>query len=147
MRFRVTVDGVQREVEVEAVDAAASAVLAAVVAGVSEADATPEEAPAAYEVLGGVSDAGVQGGDVAQSGAAAGGTRFGVAATLDGRVVQVRVKAGDRVRRSDPLVLIESLKVESWVQAPGAGVVVSVSAAVDAAVSVGEVVLELAVDA
>ena len=152
MRFRVTVDGVQREVEVEAADAAAASLLAAVTgaaveppggAGASEASDAEAGGVGGYEVRGGVSDAGVSGGGIAESGAAAAGTRFEVPATLDGRVVQVRVQAGDRVRRSDPLVLIESLKVESWVQAPGDGTVASVRVVVDDTVHAGATVLVL----
>ena len=53
-------------------------------------------------------------------------------APMPGKVIQVVVSVGDRVRRGDPLIVVEAMKMEQTVQAPQDGKVEEVT------VSVGE---------
>jgi len=50
-----------------------------------------------------------------------------LAAPMSGTVVAVLVKAGDKVARGAPLVIVEAMKMEHTVAAPAAGVVVAVN--------------------
>lgn len=54
------------------------------------------------------------------------GGRGGIVASLPGQVLQVKVKAGDRVRAGDVLVIVEAMKMEHSIRAPEDGVVESV---------------------
>ena len=47
-------------------------------------------------------------------------------APMPGRIVAVHVKAGDRVRRGQPLVALEAMKMEHGVAAPADGIVEAV---------------------
>jgi biotin carboxyl carrier protein len=50
--------------------------------------------------------------------AAAGGASREVRSTLPGKIVQIQVEAGDEVKRGDPLVIIEAMKMENELRAP-----------------------------
>jgi len=54
----------------------------------------------------------------------AGGNRF--TAPLPGKIIQVLVKPGDKVRQGAPLVVLEAMKMEQTIQAQSAGVVETV---------------------
>jgi acetyl/propionyl-CoA carboxylase alpha subunit/acetyl-CoA carboxylase carboxyltransferase component len=58
-------------------------------------------------------------------------------------VVAVLVAAGDTVRAGDPLVVVESMKMETSIAAPFAGTVHAVSASVNTQVEAGAPLLEL----
>ncbi|HEX6467718.1 MAG TPA: carboxyl transferase domain-containing protein [Streptosporangiaceae bacterium] len=66
-----------------------------------------------------------------------------VRAAFPAFVVAVRVAPGDEVREGDPLVVLESMKMESVLTAPFAGRVTSVDAAVGTQVVQGESLLRL----
>ena len=157
MRFIITVDGVRREVEIEAGDTAAAALLAAAAsAAASPTPPTPSTSdrseaqggragsatPAApdlnenpdIDIRGGVPDAGV-----APAPAAAEPADGIVRAGLAGRVIAVKVANGDTVRPGDPLLVIESL-----IQAPTAGTVRNLTAIIGTPVVVGTALLRIA---
>jgi biotin carboxyl carrier protein len=50
----------------------------------------------------------------------------GVAAQIAGRIVSVKVKVGDAVAGGDVLLLLEAMKMENEIKAPGAGTVSAV---------------------
>src|ERR1019366_8620203 len=62
-------------------------------------------------------------------------------APLPGRVVAVWVQAGDRVRRGQPLVSLEAMKMEHTLDAPYDGTVTDLRVEVDHQVELAEVLL------
>ncbi|HEU5158427.1 MAG TPA: carboxyl transferase domain-containing protein [Streptosporangiaceae bacterium] len=66
-----------------------------------------------------------------------------VRAAFPAFVVAVRVEPGDQVEEGDPLVILESMKMESTLTAPFSGVVTSVDVAVNTQVVEGEPLLRL----
>ena len=48
---------------------------------------------------------------------------------MPGAIIEVCVHEGDAVAAGDPLVIVEAMKMEHTVRAPGPGVVVSITAA------------------
>ncbi len=64
------------------------------------------------------------------------GTRLEVTAPMQGTIVEVLVSVGDAVRRSQPVLIMESMKLEHVVEAEGSGIVR------DLLVAAGETVLE-----
>ncbi len=67
----------------------------------------------------------------------------GVTVTLAGMVWKCLVAPGDRVVDGDPLVIIESMKMETTITAPTTGVVESVRVVEGSAVSPGQVVVSI----
>lgn len=64
-------------------------------------------------------------------------------APMPGKIIAVNATAGDAVKAGDPLIIMEAMKMEMTLEAPRDGVVAEVSAAVDALVSDGELLLSL----
>lgn len=60
-----------------------------------------------------------------------------------GNVWKILTQVGDRVAEGDPLMILESMKMEIPVEAPCAGTVVTVCVAVEAAVEEGQLVAVL----
>jgi geranyl-CoA carboxylase alpha subunit len=60
-----------------------------------------------------------------------------------GTVAQVLVRAGDAVAAGQPLVSVEAMKMEMWLNAAAAGTVRAVHAAPKATVASGAVLVEL----
>ncbi|MGH2609644.1 MAG: biotin/lipoyl-containing protein [Tepidiformaceae bacterium] len=66
------------------------------------------------------------------------GVKGGVTAQIAGRVMSVRVKPGDAVKQGDILLILEAMKMENEVKAPGDGTVKEVLVAEGARVADGE---------
>ncbi|WP_026941223.1 ATP-binding protein [Hellea balneolensis] len=64
-------------------------------------------------------------------------------APMPGKIIAVNAKAGDAVKAGEPLIIMEAMKMEMTLETPRDGVVAEVSAAVDALVSDGEMLLAL----
>ena len=122
-RFNVTVNGVAYDVTVEEIGGAAAAPVAA--------PATPAAAPAAAPAPA----------PVAAPAGPAGATA--VKAPLQGTVMKVLVKPGDKVTKGSPVCVIEALKMENDVPAPADGVVASVNVKSGDSVKTDEVLLTL----
>ena len=118
-RFNVTVNGVAYDVTVEEIGAAAPVA----------APAAPAAAPAAASA------------PVAAPAGPAGATA--VKAPLQGTVMKVLVKPGDKVTKGSPVCVIEALKMENDVPAPADGVVASVNVKSGDSVKTDEVLLTL----
>ena len=67
-------------------------------------------------------------------------------APVAGVVAQVAVQAGQRVAKGQPLVCVEAMKMEMWLNAAADGVVGAVRVAVRDTVASGAVLVELDVD-
>jgi pyruvate carboxylase subunit B len=72
----------------------------------------------------------------------AGGSRT-VTSAMAGRVVKVLVEPGDRVTERQPLVVVEAMKMENELRAPGDAVVREVNVAEGASVEAGAILLVL----
>ena len=63
---------------------------------------------------------------------------------MPGKVLAVKVKAGDMVSKGQSLVVLEAMKMEHALAAPRDGVVADVSVSVDGQVAEGDVLVTLA---
>ena len=66
-----------------------------------------------------------------------------VKAYMPGRVVEVRVQAGDRVEAGQPMVVLEAMKMQNEIQAERSGVVVRVFVSAGEAVEGGDPLVEI----
>jgi geranyl-CoA carboxylase alpha subunit len=67
-----------------------------------------------------------------------------ISAPLNGRVVQVNVKAGDQVSKGDPLLVIESMKMENKILSDFPAVVKQIGVSVGQQVHTNQILLTLA---
>jgi len=79
----------------------------------------------------------------ARGGRGAAGTAGGLEAPMPGVITRVMVTAGDAVRKGQPLVALEAMKMEHLIRAPRDGVVASVAATPGTLVSGGATLVEL----
>ncbi len=128
-RFNVTVNGVAYDVTVEEIGGVAAPVAAPVVAAAPAPVAAPVAAPAPAAA------------PAAAPAGAAGSVE--VKAPLQGTVMKVLVKPGDKVTKGSPVCVIEALKMENDVPAPADGVVASVNVKSGDSVKTDEVLLTL----
>lgn len=66
------------------------------------------------------------------------GVKGGIAAQIAGRILSVRVKAGDAVKQGDVLLILEAMKMENEIKAPADGRVKEVLVAEGTRVTEGE---------
>ncbi|RDD62351.1 biotin/lipoyl-binding carrier protein [Ferruginivarius sediminum] len=66
-------------------------------------------------------------------------TKQDVTSTVTGTVWKVETAKGDRIAEGDPILIIESMKMEIPVMAPVAGVVSEILVAVDDMVDEGQI--------
>jgi len=71
------------------------------------------------------------------------GNIFKVKAPLPGNILQVYVKPGDEVKKDDPLILYEAMKMENKMLSEKEGTITAVKIAVGDAVLQEDVVIEL----
>ncbi len=76
------------------------------------------------------------------SGAAPGpGARGGITAQIAGRVMSIKVKAGDAVKKGDVLLLLEAMKMENEIKASADGLVKDVLVTEGARVAEGQTLI------
>ncbi len=83
----------------------------------------------------------------APAAAAATGGDGKVRAAMNGRVVAVLVKPGDRVAAGQPVMTLEAMKMEHVHAAPIAGVIAAIDVAEGEQVTTGKIVVEIEADA
>lgn len=106
-RLKITVNGIAYDVQVEDADGSAPVAVSAPVAAPAPA-AAPKAAPA-----------------LAAAAAPAAGAEV-VSAPMPGNILDIKVKAGDSVKKGDVLLILEAMKMENEIMAPRDGSVAGV---------------------
>lgn len=125
-KYNITVNGTAYAVEVEEVGGASTPVAAPVAAPTTApvAPAAPKAAPAAPAAA---PSAGAQ----------------TIDCPMPGTILDIKVKAGDAVTAGQILVILEAMKMENEIVAPGAGTVDAVMVTKGQAVNAGDLLVSL----
>ncbi len=62
-------------------------------------------------------------------------------APMPGLVIEIRVKAGDTVKKGDPIIVLEAMKMENVLKATGEGTVKSIEVQKSQSVEKGQVLI------
>ncbi|MDQ4141233.1 MAG: biotin/lipoyl-binding protein [Bacteroidota bacterium] len=65
-----------------------------------------------------------------------------VKAPMPGLILDIKVKVGQEVRKGDPIVILEAMKMENILKSPGDGIVKAIKVAVRQNVEKNQVILE-----
>ncbi len=120
--YRITVNGTAYDVAVEELVAGAAPAPVAQVAAPVAAPAPAAPAPAAKST---------------------GAGSIKVASPMPGKILDVKTKVGDAVKKGQVLLILEAMKMENEVVAPEDGTVASVDVAVGAMVEAGDTLASL----
>ncbi len=120
MKLKVTVNGIDYDVNVEVEEEPAPTLGAIMIGSTSAYGVTPTAAKATADA------------------------RNGLTAPLAGTVVKILVKEGETVKAGQTLMVLEAMKMETEITAPADGTVSAVDVAVGEAVQGGQVLLEWA---
>jgi len=126
-KYNITVNGNTYEVVVEEVGGAASAPVAAPVFNAPTAAPAPAAAPAAAPK--------------ASAPSAAGANK--VTSPMPGTILDVKVTAGQSVKKGDVICVLEAMKMENDIPAPCDGVIASVNVQKGASVAANDVIATL----
>lgn len=142
-KFIVQVNGVQYDVEIEEIGGAQAAPAAPIPAAAPAATApAPAAAPAQAAAAPAAPAAPAQSAPAAAPAqSAAGGVMGGetINAPLPGTVLDIKVSAGQNVKKGDILFVLEAMKMENEILAAHDGVIASVNVEKGAAVNSGDV--------
>ena len=72
------------------------------------------------------------------------GTNGDIVAPLNGRIVQINVKEGDEISEGDPVLVIESMKMENKILAAHAAVVKHIEVSAGEQVQTNQILITLA---
>lgn len=120
--YRITVNGTAYDVAVEELAAGAAPAPVVQVAAPVAAPAPAAPAPAAKST---------------------GAGSIKVASPMPGKILDVKTKVGDAVKKGQVLLILEAMKMENEVVAPEDGTVASVDVAVGAMVEAGDTLASL----
>lgn len=119
--YTITVNGTAYEVEVEEKGGAVAAAPRAAAPAPKAAPApAPAAAPAAKPVAAGAAT---------------------VTAPMPGKVLEVKVKAGDAVKSGQVLLILEAMKMQNEIMAPADGTIADVRVSAGATVNTGDVMI------
>lgn len=135
MKLKITVHGVAYEVDVEVLDAKDE---------MSAGSPLPPVAPVATGGPAAPAQAGGLPAGAPPAAAAAAGDAGGVASPIAGTVLEVRCKPGQAVAAGQDLVVIEAMKMETVIAAPGAGTVKAVLVAAGDSVRENQILVQFA---
>ena len=121
-KYNITVNGTSYEVVVEEVGGATAPVYTAPVA-------TPAAAPAAAPAP--------------KKAAPAAAGSVNVSAPMPGTILDVKVSAGQAVKKGDVICVLEAMKMENDIPAPQDGVIASVNVQKGASVAAGDILASL----
>lgn len=126
-KFMINVNGKSYEVDVEEIGGAApaAAVIPAAPAAPAAAPAPTAPAPAAAPAASGAQGA------------------VSVTAPMPGTILQIKAKVGDTVKRGQPVVILEAMKMENEIVAPQDGVIASINVSQGDSVNNGDVLATL----
>jgi len=127
LKYQVTLNGKSYEVAVEKGEAEVLSVFEAVAANIAVPVAAPAAAPVAAPS--------------AAPAASAGGEP--VNAPMPGTVLEIRVAAGEAVKKDQVILILEAMKMENEIVSPRDGVVSSVSAEKGSSIAAGTVLMYL----
>jgi len=120
-KYTITVNGTAYEVEVEEMGGVAAPKAAAPKAAPAAAPAAaPKAAPAAKPVAAGAAT---------------------ISAPMPGKVLEVKVKAGDAVKAGDVLMILEAMKMQNEIMAPADGTISDVRISAGQTVGTGDVMI------
>ena len=120
-KYTITVNGTAYEVEVEDMGgAAATAPKAAPAPAAAPAPKAAAPAPAAKPVAAGAAT---------------------ISAPMPGKVLEVKVKAGDAVKAGDVLMILEAMKMQNEIMAPADGTISDVRISAGQTVGTGDVMI------
>lgn len=126
-KYTITVNGTAYEVEVEEMGGVAAPKAAAPKAAPAAApSAAPKAAPAAAPA------------PAAKPVAAGAAT---ISAPMPGKVLEVKVKAGDAVKAGDVLMILEAMKMQNEIMAPADGTISDVRISAGQTVGTGDVMI------
>ncbi len=134
-KFLIAVNGVSYEVEVEEVAAGAAPVIRSAVPEPAPVASAPVAAPVAPAPVAAPAPA-------PKAAPAAGGQP--VKAPMPGTVVDVKVKAGDAVKKGSILLILEAMKMENEIISPVDGTVAQVIATKGSSVNANDVLVTIA---
>ena len=120
-KFNVTVNGQTYEVEVEELDGTQSSEPARTISAPAPKPAASASKPAAKPA------------------AAPAGAGDPIKAPMPGNILDVRAKAGDKVKSGDPIVILEAMKMENPIPAPRDGTITSITVSKGVTVEAGQV--------
>ncbi|PLX75629.1 MAG: acetyl-CoA carboxylase biotin carboxyl carrier protein subunit [Azoarcus sp.] len=129
--FRITVDGTPYEVSVEELDA------------VAPSSASPSPAPSPAPVPRPARPAAAATPAAPPPAAAADGGAGDVPSPLAGTVVSVDVAVGQHVTKSQQLVVLEAMKMNTYITAPRDGRITAINVAAGTAVAEGQSLLSI----
>ncbi len=130
-KFLINVNGTSYEVDVEEVSAGAPAPVIRSVAPAAPAPVAAAAAPAPVAPAPAAKPAPVAGGQ-------------SVKAPMPGTILDVKVKAGDTVKKGGVMLILEAMKMENEILAPQDGTVAQVLVAKGSSVNAGDALVVLA---
>ncbi len=120
MKLKVTVNGIEYDVDVEVEEEPTPSLGAIMVGSASAYGVTPTAAKAPAD------------------------TKNGLTAPISGTVVKILVEEGAAVKGGETLMILEAMKMETEITAPGDGTVAAIDVEVGEAVQGGQVLIEWA---